>query len=88
MDSYITVGVKQPEPPEPDPGMSPEIGDTLEFIPHALWMSCLDSTLRTFARTNEVYVTGVCCYINRRARWARYVYLQPDGSKAWECFKY
>ena len=88
MKSYITTGSVATRRVPNSPSMDPEIGEELEFVPHALWMQDIDNTCRSFARVNDVYVRGVCCYVNRKARWARYEYEQPGGGKAWECFKY
>ena len=66
----------------------PEIGETKVFIPHALWMSNLGNSLQSYGRGGEIFVTGVCCYVSRDHRLARYEYDQPGGGKGYECFKY
>jgi len=84
-ESYLTVGTAatRREPPEENTG--PEIGDTRTFVPHDL----LDETgLTGYGREGNGAVTGVCCFVNTRARWARYEYEHPGGGKAWECFKF
>lgn len=84
-DTYITTGGAATRRLPPEDSQAPEIGDTRTFIPHDLLG---EEGLTGFGRDGDGYVTGVCCYVNTRARWARWEYEHPGGGKAWECFKY
>lgn len=85
-DYWLNMRWLQPMPPDPEP---PSIGSTRQFIPDALTAQNGGSMIASYGQDLEqIRVTGVCVYVNRRTRYARYEYPLPCGGKAHECFKY
>ena len=88
MSVYISDGTEATRIGPPPSGKAPEIGSTIQFIPHALKNFNTGYGREGPYDVRGPIVTGTCVMVNLRAGWARYAYKQPGGAVAWECFKF
>lgn len=88
MSVYISDGTTATRIGPPPIGKAPEIGDTIQFIPHALKTINMGYSREGDTEFRGPIVTGICVLVNLKSGWARYRYEKPDGGVAWECFKF
>lgn len=75
---------KLPDPPKETP--APEIGTKKAFVPAAMMMP---SGCQVAIHEDEDFtVWGEIVQVSETGRWYRVRYTMPDGSDAFECFKY
>ena len=70
-------------PPE---RQAPEIGETRVFVPACMVMP--SGYQYQLVQLRDYTVRGEIVQVNERGRWYRVRYAMPDGSDAFECFKY
>lgn len=84
---YVKVVDRADWVEEPAAPAEPRIGDRRVFIPSYLTETNCGGM--TFVNTLHVReVTWTVVYVHRAHRWLRCRYFRPDGSEAFECFKY
>ena len=94
MGSYFYWPKASPYRKGSPPGMEhfdncPQPGETMIFVPSVLISNTAGTNLDTFGVPEEDQrVEGVCVYVNREKRFARYRYETPRGGEAFECFKF
>lgn len=88
--SYLTTGTAANRRPAPTNAEGPELGDTRRFLPTAFEYSgkAGESLLISYGLSGEQRVTAEVVYVNREHRYFRTEYIRPDGSPAYECFKF
>ena len=70
-----------------DYGWRPDIGDRKTFVP-AAFEGEHQQSISTVRPGTDPRVTGEVVQINAAKRWFRVRWTQPDGSAAYECFKF
>ena len=75
---------KLPDPPKETP--APEIGTKKAFVPS--YMLTDDGHQLNVIGVRDYSVWGEVVQVSERGRWYRVRYAMPNGSEAFECFKY
>ena len=75
---------KLPDPPKETP--APEIGTKKAFVPSYMLME--SGYQYAVKGTEDFTVWGEVVQVSEAGRWYRVRYTMPDGSEAFECFKY
>ena len=83
---FNTVHGIASQPPMPVQAPAPEIGTKKAFVPSYMLMES-GSQLNVIG-VRDYTVWGVVVQVSERGRWYRVRYAMPDGSDAFECFKY
>ena len=83
---FNTVHGIASQPPMPAQAPAPEIGTKKAFVPSCMLMES-GSQLNVIG-VRDYSVWGEVVQVSERGRWYRVRYTMPNGSEAFECFKY